>query len=701
MPTLNTSDSVLAKKTYKKLPMPQTETVPAMDKGTPVIAAGDHATDGGVTLRVVVLCLALAVFFGYAIPIIDYKLFNTFLGATHLPPGAIGVLLILLLVVNPLLALVSKRLRFSRNETLTVYITCLFSCLIPGHGGENFIIPNLIAPFYYATAENKWLGFLGPYLKPWLTPALTENGVYNRALVESWYTGGSAVPWGAWLVPLVFWGAFALLSYFMLGCLSVMLRAQWAEKEALAFPLLRLPIEMTADMDESRSGVSPFFRNPMMWIGFGLAVFIQVVNGLHVYFPDVPQIVLSLDTTPFLQDAPWNQIGGVTVGIFPIAVGIAYLLTSEVSFSLWFFFWFFKFQLLAAHALGFAPNSMPNASGSFPGKVFTGFQMWGAYLAYVAIILWMAREHLGHVARRAFGRTPSTPQEKDEAMSYPLAFWGFVLSLAAMIGATCVAGVRFDIALALWISYLVFAIGLTRVAVEGGLLQLLTLSSPLGGIARLLPGPWLTLENGLMPASMFQAGFVYHMRGFLMPSFIQSFKLAHDEKINSRRLMALLAGVIVLSLGVSWYQVVQLGYETGGLQLGHRWFTSSGSLTPARFVGFLSGDDGSSVTGRWVWVGVGGVLTYAMMLARSRLLWFPFHPVGYLMGLTFPIGQFWFSILLGWLCKVLLNRFGGHDTVRQSTPLFLGLALGDVAMMLFWLLIDGWTGRTGHQLMPG
>jgi hypothetical protein len=665
------------------------------------MAARSEATDGGVTLRVVVLCLALAAFFGYAIPIIDYKLFNTFLGATHLPPGAIGVLLVLLLVANPLLSLLSVKLAFSRNETLTVYITCLFSCLIPGHGGENFIIPNLIAPFYYATAENKWLGFLEPYLKPWLTPALSENGVYNRALVEGWYTGnGGAVPWGAWLVPLLFWGGFALLSYFMLGCLSVMLRAQWAEKEALAFPLLRLPLEMTEGMNAT-SSTPPFFRNPMMWIGFGIAVFIQAVNGLHVYYPDVPQVGMSLETAPFLQESPWNQIGGITVAIFPIAVGIAYLLTSEVSFSLWFFFWFFKFQLLTAFFLGFAPNSLPNASGAFPGKVFTGFQMWGAYLAYVAIILWMAREHLQHIARRAFGRAQSTPAERDEAMSYPLAFWGFVVSFGAMIGATCIAGVRFDIALALWISYLVFAIGLTRVAVEGGLLQLLTLAMPLGGIARLIPGSWLTLESGLMPASLFQAGFVYHMRSFLMPSFMQGFKLAHDRKINSRALLGLIAAVIIVSVGVSWYQVVRLGYETGGLQMGHRWFMSKGSLTPANFVGFLSGDDGSSITGRWLWVGVGAVLTYVLMLARSRLLWFPFHPVGYLMGLTFPVGQFWFSILLGWLCKVLLNRFGGHETVRQSTPLFLGLALGDVAMMLLWLLIDGWTGQTGHQLMPG
>jgi hypothetical protein len=28
------------------------------------------------------------------------------------------------------------------------------------------------------------------------------------------------------------------------------------------------------------------------------------------------------------------------------------------------------------------------------------------------------------------------------------------------------------------------------------------------------------------------------------------------------------------------------------------------------------------------------------------------------------------------------------------------LALGDVTIMLFWLLVDWFTARTGHQLMP-
>jgi hypothetical protein len=76
-------------------------------------------------------------------------------------------------------------------------------------------------------------------LPPWFTPALNPDGSYNRYVVEAWYTGlgpGESIPWTAWLVPLAAWSALFLAIFGMQACLAVMLRAQWGEREALAFP---------------------------------------------------------------------------------------------------------------------------------------------------------------------------------------------------------------------------------------------------------------------------------------------------------------------------------------------------------------------------------------------------------------------------------------------------------------------------------
>ena len=233
---------------------------------------------GGVTWRVVIFSLLTAAFFGFINPIIDAKLANTFLGAQHLPPGAVGVLLVVLLIVNPFTRYASARLVFSqvmaaialccaglaafrwqqsvsgiaiegvaiwtpaviaalivicllmgrrplsRNETLVIYISCLISCLVPGHGAENFFIPCLMGPFYFATPENAWLTkFLEPYTPQWLTPAFwadagTAFGPNGRQLVTDWYSGnGGNIPWQFWIVPLLVWCSLIVAIYVMLG----------------------------------------------------------------------------------------------------------------------------------------------------------------------------------------------------------------------------------------------------------------------------------------------------------------------------------------------------------------------------------------------------------------------------------------------------------------------------------------------------
>ena len=478
----------------------------------------DSPTQRGVTLRVVVVSLSLAAAFGIILPIIDVKLSNTYLGASHLPPGAVGVLLALLLVINPLLKLLSSRLAFGRNEVLVIYLTCLFSCLVPGHSGENFFVPVLIAPFYFATQENKWLEFLEPYLKPWMSPALA-GGHYseaNRTLVRAWYEGSSAIPWAAWLVPLVAWGALITLSYGMLACLSVMLRAQWSEREALSFPLLRLPLEMTQGLDGEKPS---FFRDNTMWIGFGVAALLGLLNGLNLYFPDVPAVPLRLDLSAYFVEAPWNQLGWTPLVVWPIVVGISFLLTAEVSFSLWFFYWFIKFQYIAAYTLGFAPQTLPNhigATAAAGAKAFTSFQQIGAFLTYAALIVWVGREHFGHIAARALGRTPATPAERDEALSYPVAFWGFIISFALLVSWCIAAGIQPQIALLLWGGYLVIALVLSRVVAEAGLLFVQQGWSPVGAIAQLLgAGPGTAFPaSSIVPAQFVQVAMMTDMRAF-------------------------------------------------------------------------------------------------------------------------------------------------------------------------------------------
>jgi hypothetical protein len=197
-----------------------------------------------------------------------------------------------------------------------------------------------------------------------------------------------------------------------------------------------------------------------------------------------------------------------------------------------------------------------------------------------------------------------------------------------------------------------------------------------------------------------EAATIQDYRASLMPSFIQSFKLAHDQGIAGRKLFGLLAAVIAIGWIIGVQMNVRLGYQYGGLTL-QGWFSQWGPQMLGRNVATLSSGSNGVDPSAWLWTAIGAAATGGMVVARSYLPWFPLHPLGYIMATTYPARAFWFSIMLAWLAKSLLGRFGGLEVTRKLTPAFLGLALGDVSMMLFWLIVDGWLGRTNHQLMPG
>jgi hypothetical protein len=667
----------------------------------------DYAPLVKLTTRSVVLALILAALFGVIIPINDYQFNNTYLGAAHLPPGAVAVLL-LLLAFQPILALAERirgRWKLSRNEILTVYITCLFSVLVPGRAGENFFVTNLLGPFYFATRENKWMEFLQPYLRPWFTPALNSNGSYNAKLVEDWYLGNpkGTIPWGAWLIPLLAWTLLIGALYWMLACLAVMLRGQWAEREALSFPLLRLPLEITEDGGVAGNSGRQFFRNPTMWIGFGLAVFLEGINGLNVYFPDVPAIPLQLNTGPLLTEAPWNQMGPFSIRVIPLMVAISFLVTTEVALSFWFFYLLHKLEMIGAYQLGFAPSSLPDPvwTRGF-AKSFISYQNIGAYFAFAALIFWTGREHYRYIFHRALGRESKTEAEKLEALSYPAAFWGFIGTSLFLMLWTVAAGVRLEIALVMWFSYLVIALVLTRVVVEGGLLYVNHGWSPLGPLAHLIgSGPGAVLgPSSIVPGSIIQGALMVDMKAFLLPSFLHAFKLAHDRRIPLRPLLALIFAAITISYGLGVYTNIRLGYSSGGLEL-QAWFARSGAQDPALNANvLLRGADDNHLL-NWLWFSVGAILLWGIVIARSLFSWFPLHPVGFIMWSPYVMYVMWFSIFLGWLCKVLIMRFGGTETYKRIIPAFIGLALGDVAMMILWVIIDAWQGQTNHSLMGG
>jgi hypothetical protein len=86
-------------------------------------------------------------------------------------------------------------------------------------------------------------------------------------------------------------------------------------------------------------------------------------------------------------------------------------------------------------------------------------------------------------------------------------------------------------------------------------------------------------------------------------------------------------------------------------------------------------------------IAVGFFLTLALNAIRMRAGWFPFHPVGYAVSGSWSLSLLWLPLLIAWIVKSLLLRYGGLKAYRQALPFFLGIILGECVIGSLWMLI--------------
>lgn len=88
------------------------------------------------------------------------------------------------------------------------------------------------------------------------------------------------------------------------------------------------------------------------------------------------------------------------------------------------------------------------------------------------------------------------------------------------------------------------------------------------------------------------------------------------------------------------------------------------------------------------WVGIGGLAALGMMWMRTQFAWWPFHPAGYAIALTFGAEYYWSCLVFSTLLKWAVLRYGGLRLHRQVMPLMFGLILGEYGAGAFWSLLS-------------
>ena len=270
--------------------------------------------------------------------------------------------LFLLTIFSRVIKHVSPRFALSRTELLTIYVMLSLSTAIGGHMCVQMLAPIVSYAFAYATPENDWQALFWRYIPEW-------SSVRDKTVLDDFYRGSSSfyMPGNlrTWLFPLLIWSAFLLALFLVMLGINFIVRRQWTENEKLSYPLIQLPLAMTSQTE-------PFFRNRLMWMGFGVAAFIDLLDGLNYLYPNIPRIggIRGYNISRLFTEHPWNAIDWLPVRIYPFAVGLAFFMPLDLSFSCWFFYLFWKLQQVIGQAMGFAhdfPYATEQSFGTYVG----------------------------------------------------------------------------------------------------------------------------------------------------------------------------------------------------------------------------------------------------------------------------------------------------------------------------------------------
>ncbi|NIO32978.1 MAG: hypothetical protein GTN75_14450, partial [Gemmatimonadetes bacterium] len=177
-----------------------------------------------------------------------------------------------------------------------------------------------------------------------------------------------------------------------------------------------------------------------------------------------------------------------------------------------------------------------------------------------------------------------------------------------------------------------------------------------------------------------------------MPSVLNAFRLAELQGISTRKVVPAIALALLVCLLISVPAFLITFYKPGATQAGnfehiyqhpHRYFVALASylqnpVQPSRLQYFSM---------------LAGALTVAALSwLRLNYVWWPIHPLGFVMATSWASLCLWFSLFLGWLFKLITIRYTGLRGYVRFRPLFMGVILGDVVAALLWIIVGWFTG---------
>ncbi|MCX5757463.1 MAG: hypothetical protein NTU83_02940, partial [Candidatus Hydrogenedentes bacterium] len=320
------------------------------------------------------------------------------------------------------------------------------------------------------------------------------------------------------------------------------------------------------------------------------------------------------------------------------------------------------------------------------GFPFVEEQTAGGYYGIALIALWITRHHFKRAFLMLIGRSVEreTPWEREEVRIAAVLLIG---GSAFLIWFCLKAGMSLPIVLVVFGLYFLLSIAITRMRAE--------LGPPAHDLHH--AGPQLQIVKFLgmsnmhrdHPNDLAMFGFFNFFnrayRGHPMPHGLEAFRIAERLKLDNRRYLIAMFVAIPVSIASAFWAMLWV-------------FDKYGAAAQAVGPGELFGREAWEEVYQWfttpeihqlqpayaVVTGLGVAILLAVL--RMAFRWWPLHPVGFAISGSWGMEQIWLCVMVAWIIKVLLLKYGGAKAYKPAVPLFVGLIMGDFMVGSFWNL---------------
>ena len=495
------------------------------------------------------------------------------------------------------------------------------------------------------------------------------------------------VPWSHWIAPVLRWFIIIGLTYLVLLTFNVLIFRQWAHHEKLQYPLAQLPeILVNAPDDSGNAASARFFGGGAFWIGFSVSAAFLGWNVVCYtdWVPGLTPLDLNNHWGDALQDSSLTALVHSRSAVFFTMIGLAFLIPAKVSFSIWFFYVLYLIQLQAMVWAGFGVDER-----SFPAEIlytlnFRTAEGGGALMVFALVVLYKCRNYI-FCCCNTKPVEDLNPSERKELRLASLLFLlgsiGLILTLWLGLGANLFYTIF------TFIVIMIITIGLIRMVAEGGILGLKCWFGPFH-LIRSFPG----MDKAWTAPTLFAPLLVYYsiifmdIKTFIAPAMANGLKIRDDLKMERLRFhLAIVLGIVVAAItGVGLHII--FGYSVGADAMSDWFYTGlpKGMYTKITYMMKTTPVD---ETASHLWFLGGAGMMSILLFCRQFFFSLP-HPIGLIM-LVNPIMQsYWFSILLGWLAKSMVSKYGNIACYEKVRNVFIGLIVGELTVVVVAMVLS-------------